>query len=127
MVAAAISVIVRARRAGRVERQQIKWLAYGGAVAVGIIFVSGGISVWSETVSIAAISLELARIGWQRFAHDLAIRDQTAALPSFGTFATRLSAQPLRRLLSNSSSQEGSQVSQRPADGQQASASSSRG
>src|SRR5918998_6323894 len=35
MVASAISVIVRARRAGRVERQQIKWLAYGGAVVVG--------------------------------------------------------------------------------------------
>ncbi len=59
MVAAAISVIVRARRAGRVERQQIKWLAYGGAVAVGTIFVSGAISVWSETASIAAISLGL--------------------------------------------------------------------
>ncbi len=59
MVAAAISVIVRARRAGRVERQQIKWLAYGGAVVVGTIFVSGGISVWSETASIAAISLGL--------------------------------------------------------------------
>src|SRR5215216_945415 len=59
MVAAAVSVIVRARHAGRVERQQIKWLAYGGAVAVGTIFVSGGISIWSETVSIAAISLAL--------------------------------------------------------------------
>ena len=59
MVASAISVIVRARHAGRVERQQIKWLAYGGAVVVGTIFVSGGISVWSETVSIAAISLGL--------------------------------------------------------------------
>src|SRR5215217_3684785 len=59
MVAAAISLIVRARRAGRVERQQIKWLAYGGAVAVGTIFVSGAISVWSETLSIAAISLGL--------------------------------------------------------------------
>jgi len=59
MVASAISVIVRARHAGRVERQQIKWLAYGGAVVVGTIFVSGGISVWSETLSIAAISLGL--------------------------------------------------------------------
>ena len=57
MVASALSVIVRARRAGRVERQQIKWLAYGGAVAVGTFLVSGGISVWSETISIAAISL----------------------------------------------------------------------
>src|SRR5215211_4032527 len=43
MVAAAISVIVRARHAGRIERQQIKWLAYGGAVVVGTIFVAGGI------------------------------------------------------------------------------------
>src|SRR5215211_5477917 len=43
MVASAISLIVRARRAGRVERQQIKWLAYGGAVVVGTIFVSGAI------------------------------------------------------------------------------------
>ena len=59
MVASAISVIVRARRAGRVERQQIKWLAYGGAVVVGTIFVSGAISVWNETASIAAISLGL--------------------------------------------------------------------
>src|SRR5215207_134003 len=30
MVASAISLIVRMRRAGRTERQQIKWLAYGG-------------------------------------------------------------------------------------------------
>jgi len=59
MVTAAVSLVVRARRAGRVERQQIKWLAYGGVVVVGTIFVSGGISVWSETASIAAISLGL--------------------------------------------------------------------
>src|SRR5215208_5599583 len=59
MVAAAISLIVRARRAGRVERQQIKWLGYGGEVVVGTIFVSGGISVWSETLAIALISLGL--------------------------------------------------------------------
>src|SRR5215207_2591758 len=59
MVASAISVIVRARHAGRVERQQIKWLAYGGAVVVGTILVSGVIGVWSETLSIGAISLGL--------------------------------------------------------------------
>jgi hypothetical protein len=59
MVAAAISVIVRARRAGRVERQQIKWLAYGGAVVVGLIFVAGVISIWSATAAIAVISLAL--------------------------------------------------------------------
>ncbi len=59
MVASAISVIVRARRAGRVERQQIKWLAYGGAVVVGAIFVGGGIGVWNATLGIAVISLAL--------------------------------------------------------------------
>ncbi len=59
MVAAAVSVIVRARRAGRVERQQIKWLSYGGAVVVGAIFVAGGISIWSDTAAIAVISLAL--------------------------------------------------------------------
>jgi len=59
MVASAISVIVRARHAGRVERQQIKWLAYGGAVVVGTIFVAGIISIWSDTAAIALISLAL--------------------------------------------------------------------
>src|SRR5215208_3931903 len=34
----------------------------GGAVAVGTIFVSGIISMWSETVSIAAISLALLEL-----------------------------------------------------------------
>src|SRR5215210_3076772 len=59
MVASAISLIVRARRAGRVERQQIKWLAYGGAVVVGLIFVAGLISIWSVRVSIAGTNLAL--------------------------------------------------------------------
>jgi hypothetical protein len=59
MVASAISVIVRARRAGRVERQQIKWLAYGGAVVVGTIFLGGLISIWSVPVSIAVITVAL--------------------------------------------------------------------
>jgi len=59
MVASAISVIVRARHAGRVERQQIKWLAYGGAVVVGTTLLSILISIWSVTVSIAVINLAL--------------------------------------------------------------------
>src|SRR5918994_2922190 len=59
MVASAISVIVRARRAGRVERQQIKWLAYGGAVVVGTTLLAILISIWSVTVSIAVINLAL--------------------------------------------------------------------
>jgi hypothetical protein len=59
MVASAISVIIRARRAGRVERQQIKWLAYGGALLVGTIFVGGFISIWSVAVGIVAIRIAL--------------------------------------------------------------------
>jgi hypothetical protein len=48
------------RRAGRVERQQIKWLAYGGALAVGAIFVGSVIStIWSADVGIALISIGL--------------------------------------------------------------------
>ena len=59
MVASAVSLIVRMRRAGRTERQQIKWLAYGGAVVVGAVFVGGVIAVWSGDVCIALISLGL--------------------------------------------------------------------
>ena len=59
MIASAVSLVIRMRRAGRVERQQIKWLAYGGAVVVGTICVSGLISIWSATVSIVIISIAL--------------------------------------------------------------------
>src|SRR5215212_7478295 len=59
MVASAVSLIVRMRRAGRVERQQIKWLAYGGAVVVGAVFVGGVISVWIEEVGISLIIIGL--------------------------------------------------------------------
>src|SRR5829696_1494661 len=52
MIASAVSLIIRMRRAGRVERQQIKWLAYGGAVVVGTICASGFISLWNATASI---------------------------------------------------------------------------
>jgi hypothetical protein len=58
-VAAAISLIVRLRRAGRVERQQIKWLAYGGAVVVGAICVGGLFILWSVPVSILIMSVAL--------------------------------------------------------------------
>jgi hypothetical protein len=59
MVASAVSLLVRMRRAGDEQRQQIKWLAYGGAVAVGTIFVGGLISIWSALVSIAVIAIAL--------------------------------------------------------------------
>src|SRR5215212_195297 len=59
MVASAVSVIVRARHTGRVERQQIKWLAYGGAVVVGTSLAAGAIAIWSVTVTILIINLAL--------------------------------------------------------------------
>ena len=59
MVASAVSLVIRHRRGGSEQRQQIKWLAYGGAVVVGTIFVAGFISVWSVTVSIVIISVAL--------------------------------------------------------------------
>ena len=59
MVASAVSLIVRMRRAGRAQRQQIKWLAYGGAVVVGAVFVGGVISVWIGEVGISLIVIGL--------------------------------------------------------------------
>jgi hypothetical protein len=61
-VASAISLIVRARHASSEQRQQIKWLAYGGAVVVSTILVSGFVSIWSVTVSIGIISVALLGI-----------------------------------------------------------------
>ena len=60
MVASAVSLIVRMRWAGRVERQQIKWLAYGGAVVVGAVFMSSVIAtIWSENLGISLIIISL--------------------------------------------------------------------
>jgi hypothetical protein len=59
MVASAVSLIVRMRRAGSEQRQQIKWLAYGGAVVVGTIFVGGLVIPWSVPVSIVIMSVAL--------------------------------------------------------------------
>lgn len=59
MVASAISIIVRMRLAGSEQRQQIKWLAYGGAVVVGAVFLSGAISIWSNTAAIAVVIIAL--------------------------------------------------------------------
>ena len=59
MVASAVSLIVRTRRARRTQRQQIKWLAYGGTLLVGAVFASGVISIWSPNVGIAVVIVSL--------------------------------------------------------------------
>jgi hypothetical protein len=59
IVASAVSLVVRMRQAGTVERQQIKWLAYGGAVAVGAIFVGGLSAIWNTDVSYSVIAFGL--------------------------------------------------------------------
>jgi hypothetical protein len=59
VVASAVSLIVRMRRAGSEQRQQIKWFAYGSVVVVGTIVASGFVSIWSVPVSILIISVAL--------------------------------------------------------------------
>ena len=59
MVASAISLIVRLRRAEGEQRQQVKWLAHGGAMVVGTILVGGVITIWSVNVSIVVMNVVL--------------------------------------------------------------------
>jgi hypothetical protein len=59
MVASAVSLIVRMRRAGSEQRQQIKWLAYGGAVMVGGVCAGGLAIPWNVPVSIVIMSISL--------------------------------------------------------------------
>jgi hypothetical protein len=59
MVASAISLIVRLRRSESEQRQQIKWLAYGGVVMVATICVGGLVILWSVPVSILIMSVSL--------------------------------------------------------------------
>jgi hypothetical protein len=59
MVASAVSLIVRLRRAEGEQRQQVKWLAYGGAMVVGTILVGGVITIWSVNVSIVVMNVAL--------------------------------------------------------------------
>jgi hypothetical protein len=59
LVASAISLIVRMRHAGSEQRQQIKWLAYGGTVVVGTICVSGLINLWNVQVGIVVGNVAL--------------------------------------------------------------------
>src|SRR3712207_6115261 len=59
MAVSAVSLIVRLRRARSVERQQIKWLAYGGAVMVGGVCAGGLVIPWNVPVSIVIMSVSL--------------------------------------------------------------------
>jgi hypothetical protein len=59
LVASAVSLIVRMRHARSEQRQQIKWLAYGGTVVVGSICVSGLINLWNVPVSIVVGNVAL--------------------------------------------------------------------
>src|SRR5215218_6221245 len=59
MVGCAVSLIVRLRRSGSGQRQQIKWLAYGGAVLVGGVFAGALAIPWSVPVSILIMSVSL--------------------------------------------------------------------
>jgi hypothetical protein len=59
MVGSAVSLIVRLRRVGGEQRQQIKWLAYGGAIMVGGICVGVVVIPWNVPVSIVIMSVSL--------------------------------------------------------------------
>jgi hypothetical protein len=59
MVASAVSLIVRLRRAGSEQRQQIKWLAYGGAVMVGGVCAGALAIPWNVPLSITIMSVSL--------------------------------------------------------------------
>jgi hypothetical protein len=59
MVGSAVSLIVRLRRSGSRQRQQIKWLAYGGAVLVGGVFAGALAIPWNVPVSIMIMSVSL--------------------------------------------------------------------
>jgi hypothetical protein len=59
LVASAVSLIVRMHHVGSVQRQQIKWLAYGGTVMVGTICVSGLINLWNVPVGIVVSNVAL--------------------------------------------------------------------
>jgi MFS family permease len=59
MVGSAVSLIIRLRRVGSEQRQQIKWLAYGGAVMVGGVFAGALAIPWNVPLSITIMSVAL--------------------------------------------------------------------
>jgi hypothetical protein len=60
VLASPVSLVLRRRRATGVEREQIKWLAWAGAVA-GVVVVVGsvGYDVWGEELANGAILLSV--------------------------------------------------------------------
>jgi hypothetical protein len=63
IVGSPLSLVLRFRRAGRVERQQIKWLALAGAVAaVTFVIALAGYDLWTSEVADRAIMLSVLMI-----------------------------------------------------------------
>jgi hypothetical protein len=63
IVGSPLSLVLRFRRAGRVERQQIKWLALAGAVAaVTFVIALAGYDLWGSEVSDGAIMVSVLMI-----------------------------------------------------------------
>jgi hypothetical protein len=60
IVGSPLSLVLRFRRAGRVQRMQIKWLALAGAVAaVTFVIALAGYDVWTSQVADGAIMLSI--------------------------------------------------------------------
>jgi len=60
MIGSPLSLVLRFRRAGRVERLQIKWLALAGAVAaVTFVIALAGYDLWTSDVADGAIMLSI--------------------------------------------------------------------
>ena len=60
VLASPVSLVLRRRRATGVEREQIKWLAWAGAVAGVVVVVgSAGYDVWGEELANGAILLSV--------------------------------------------------------------------
>ena len=61
MVASVVSLIVRLRRARSEQREQIKWLAYGGAVVVSGVCV--GVLIIPESVPASIVVMSVSLLG----------------------------------------------------------------
>jgi hypothetical protein len=60
LVGSPLSLVIRFRRAGREQRQQIKWLALAGGVAAVIFVVAiAGYELWTAAVADSAIMLSI--------------------------------------------------------------------